>query len=63
VKGAGERALAHQSSLGECGNRELLVEVAGDPCLEFAQLGSRLLLGRERAAELGLATQALEEHH
>jgi len=35
---AGERALAHERVFGEYRDGELLVEVAGDPSLNLAQL-------------------------
>ena len=40
-EGAGERALAQVRAVGERGDREVLVEMAGDPRLQLAQRGPR----------------------
>jgi hypothetical protein len=39
VRRAGERAFAHERALGENGNRQVLVKVAGNRRLQFAELG------------------------
>ena len=46
--------------------REKLAKLSGiilaHPGLKLAEFGSRRLLGRQRAAELGLSARSLEEH-
>ena len=47
---------------GEAGDRQVLVEVLGDPGLELAQRLALGGLGASWRAELRLAAGALEEH-
>src|SRR3954469_22652281 len=61
-EGAGERALAEAGAVGQRRDREVLVEMPGDPRLQITQRRPRGLLDRQGAAELRLAAGTLEEH-
>jgi hypothetical protein len=63
AKGTREVARAHAGPFCKGGDRQVLAEMVGDPCLKLAQRLPLGDLGRQLRAELRLAARTLQEEH